>query len=390
MVSGRRFSNMPTEADEYEARIVLGRVVNVRFKNYAVDVSADHDGAVYENVQVGMPYFHFAGGEGIYCMPEVGAHCAIVIPSESSDPFVLCFLGVNEDITEGEAETETSDETEDSESDEPKSTDLDISYRNNRPPMRPGDICFRTRDGNFVHLRRGGIIQIGSTAVAQRLYIPIRNFIKDFAENYSLETAGGKMSWELVNEDDEHNGSVQRFVWREYGEQALGSVMCSVGQLGDNYYDFVMAPELIDTQTGEIKGDAILRITFSKEGEYIRTCTKETLTVNGDRKIVITGKHEEDCDEYIQKVGSSRTIEFNTEKKTGKESVEDLTTKDIRAQNIYLGGTLQSAVFGDALLDWLQTHTHSGTVTPAGIVTITPPVPPPPPALLLSKKVKIG
>jgi hypothetical protein len=383
-MTGYRFPNVPTEGESYDARIFIGRIVNVRYKNYAVDVIVDTTGARFENVQLGMPYFHYTGGEGIYVMPEVGAHCAIVVPSDSTDPFVIGFLGVAEEVTVGEQTTSTTDETEDA-AGESKVTDVDISYRNNRPLMRPGDICIRTRDGAFIHLRRGGVVQIGATAVSQRMYIPVRNFIRDFAENYEMETAGGRMLWELVHEDDEHNAAVQRFIWREYAEHSMASLMCSIGQLGDNYYEFVMAPQYIDVKTGEVKGDVSLSITFSKSGEYIKYCKKETVTVDGDRKITITGKHEESCNEYSQTVDGKRSIDFKEEYKSGKISVETLTKKDIRADLTLLGGSFYSAMLGELWLAWASTHIHldmNGAPTSAPIV--------PPTDAMLSKKVKIG
>jgi len=369
---GTRFRNTFTEADEYPSTIAIGRIINVDYEHYTVDVQLDYDGSVYRYIQVGMPYFHYSEGDGFYAIPEVGARCVVAIPSESSDPVILCFLALAD--TGGPQSSATEEERQTSQ----EGGQIEISYRNNRPPLRPGDIAWRGRDGNFVILRRGGIVQIGSTAIAQRIYLPIRNFIKDFAENYSLNLSGGTMSWELQNEEGDGIPAICRFIWREKAEDKEGSVICEIGDLGDNYFRFSMAPKLIDMTTGEIKGDTILSITFTKEGDEIFSCQKQTITVNGDRKIVITGKHDEECSSYKQKVSLDRTIEFGTETKKGDVSSEDLSgSKTIKAGVINLEagtinlGSTSPAVKGDILqaflnnlIIWLNSHSHATNGAP--------------------------
>jgi len=114
-----------------------------------------------------------------------------------------------------------------------------------------------------------------------------------------------------------------------------------------------MAPELIDMKTGEVQGDTILRIIFSKDGEYIRECQKETITVEGDRIIEIKGAHEETCKTYSQAVQRKRSISFKEERKEGTRSVEDVDVKEIKASSIKLGGNSR-AVKGDELLAFLR------------------------------------
>ena len=72
--------------------------------------------------------------------------------------------------------------------------------------MNPGDIGMTTRDGNFIMLRRGGIVQLGATAMAQTVYIPIRNYIKQFCENYELHTLGGDVEWRVDRVESDPSG----------------------------------------------------------------------------------------------------------------------------------------------------------------------------------------
>ena len=387
--SSRRFRNAPTESGTYSAEIALARIINVHYKSYTVDVSIDHNGTEYENVQVGMPYFHYEAGEGIYVMPEVGAQCVVAVPSESGDPFVLCFLGLMQSVTPGEKDgpqtpEDVEDQAEDIEEGEAEEDEnLDLTYQNNRPLMRPGDIMMAGRDRNFLVLRRGGIVQVGSTAIAQRMYIPVRNFIKDFAENYQMDLAGGRMSWEVLEETESAHRAVQRFVWREYAEHAKGSLKCEIGEVGDNYLEFTMAPELIDMKTGEVQGDTLLRFVFSKQGEQIIECQKQTITVEGDRIITIQGKHEESCKSYSQVVDNKRTVKFSEERKEGTRSVEDVDTKEIKASSIKLGGD-SPAVKGRELMAFLRSvQLTVDPVTSTARFTFVPDT-------IISSKVKLG
>jgi hypothetical protein len=69
------------------------------------------------------------------------------------------------------------------------------SFAGGRPVAKPGDMFLRGRDGQFIVLHRGGVLQIGSNELSQRIYVPLNNLIMDFAENYALHTAGGSIKW---------------------------------------------------------------------------------------------------------------------------------------------------------------------------------------------------
>lgn len=165
------------ESEFRPAEIHTARIVNVNINDWTVDAISDVGDKRFFDMQVMNPYFHYMEGEGIYAMPEVGALCWVCKPSTGlrAAEFILGFQAPFDQYS--------------------------ISYRCGRQSLNPGDIMMRTRDENFIILRRGGVIQIGATPIAQRIYIPIRNFIKDFAENYELHTLGGELTW-LTDRDD--------------------------------------------------------------------------------------------------------------------------------------------------------------------------------------------
>ena len=163
--------------------IETARIVNVNIDDWSVDVtSLPPADKKYFDIQVMSPYFHYSNGEGIYCMPEVGALVWVCRPTEGEfgTPFVLGYQAPYD----GDSQ----------------------SYRNGRQSLNPGDIMLRTRDENFIILRRGGVVQIGATPTAQRIFIPIRNIIKDFCENYELYSFGGELTWTTDRTDQTTTG----------------------------------------------------------------------------------------------------------------------------------------------------------------------------------------
>ena len=148
--------------------VVQGTILSVNSKTHVAEVALDNIHGALPDVQVAALYCHPAGGEGIYFLPEPDATCYVFFPSDGSRPFVLGYVMPPTPV-EGDA--------------------------GGREDLNPGDIVLSTRDDNFVILRRGGVVQIGSSALSQRLYVPLSNFIRDFFENYEALSPLGKISW---------------------------------------------------------------------------------------------------------------------------------------------------------------------------------------------------
>lgn len=172
-------------------------VTDVHPGTWRVDVVTKFDRRTYKGVQVGSAYLHYAGGEGINVMPEIGAKCHVTIPADGSEPFLSSFIAPLE--TKGAEKVVTGDGTTVlvSPDGKTKANPGDASFAAGRPRANPGDIILSTRDRNWIALRRGGVVEIGASPLAQRLYIPITNLVSDVAERYALETAGGAISWGL-------------------------------------------------------------------------------------------------------------------------------------------------------------------------------------------------
>jgi hypothetical protein len=187
------FRNSATSREGHvPGRIVQGKIVNVNMKNWTVDVLGAHDRKRWFNIQIGSPYQNTFAGEGFFVVPEVGSVCMVALTSDSSAPFLLTFIMPPEKITDTSA------------SDAPTGTrshgnnpqyPTDVTYAGGRPNYTPGTLGMTGRDGQFVLLHRGGVLQLGASPLAQRIYIPLTNLVMDVSQRYAHHNIGGAILW---------------------------------------------------------------------------------------------------------------------------------------------------------------------------------------------------
>lgn len=245
------------------ALVERARVVNVNIRDYTVDVKTEFSFKNRFDIPIMVPYCNQVNGEGINFIPEVGATCWICTPSEDGrDAFVLGFTMVDEGG----------------------------SYRGGRPLLNPGDLHYSTRDGNFVVLRRGGVVQIGSTAICQRVFIPIRNIIQDYAENYELHTPGGDLTWQTARKDEDADGhqmclftlSAKEFADDPNDNTVAVLKMGSHGQGVDTILSMLTRD----------KGGGIVQtqLSINKAGQLDLSTKNLNMNVDGDLSILTTGQ----------------------------------------------------------------------------------------------------
>lgn len=224
-----KFRNtMMSTAGHDAGRIVQGRIISINMLKWTVDVRAQYDRKSWLNIQVSSPYLHHSRGEGLSILPEVGATCMVCLPSDSSAPFVLTFIMATETV---EAETPDAPLGTTQHADAPANP-TDSSYAGGRPTPKPGDIMLSTRDGNFVILHRGGVLQVGSTELAQRIYIPMNNLIMDVSQNYEHQNAGGAIKWGIQEGPSTTNYPTQFMqTFRVFANDQYADVKLSCGDL---------------------------------------------------------------------------------------------------------------------------------------------------------------
>jgi hypothetical protein len=402
------FSNSLATSGLGPAWVETGVVANVNVKNLTIDWVSQYTGKQITDLQLMAPYLHYNNGEGFTCVPETGAICVLCFPSDDESPFVMGFLAAPEmegaavgDVTRriddpgveseegGQAKTKG---TTSGGSTAPTANVSDASYRAGRPILNPGDMLWQGRDENFVILRRGGVLQIGATQIAQRIYIPIRNFIRDFCENYELNTAAGTLSWEVKRQDNNPSGDAPTelvLLAREHAQDKKASIKISVGSLEDatkppggdtTFVEVVVAPESIAADDGKVSGTPEYVIRIDKAGNtYVMQAGKRTVEVKGNDKLTVSGNQDISVkgSRTVAVGGSDSTTVTGSHSLTASQSKELIAgEKTIKAAKLNLGDEVASepAILGLKLVSWLKTHVHKV------------PIPPPVDAVVLTKE----
>lgn len=173
---------MSTDAERAASppSIFKGIIVGVHPENFCVDVRCDAGQKTFYDCPVAGLYMNVEHSGGMYHLPELGSQCFVFVLGDDTE-FVL---GFQFDETPRKASREqTSD------------TDSAKSFHGEREPMEPGDIYLGTADENRIVIRKGGIIQVSSTGLAQRIYIPIENMIRDYFQRYQAISPVGEIEW---------------------------------------------------------------------------------------------------------------------------------------------------------------------------------------------------
>jgi hypothetical protein len=393
------FHNSPTTSSQEQAWVETGTVANVNVRNLTIDWVSQYSGKMIPDLQIMAPYVHYNNGEGITCVPEVGAICVVCFPSDEDSPFVLGFLAAPElegaefgkDITkalddpgvETEEDVRKTNSISSGGSTTTEGNQSDASFRAGRPVLNPGDIYLQGRDENFIVLKRGGVLQLGSTQICQRAYVPINNIIRDFSENYELNTAAGTLEWGVERVENNPAGNAPskfQLVAREYAQDAKASIKLLIGALEDeekppngdtSFVELTIAPQNINPDDGSLSGKPVYVLRLDKAGNsYIFQKATRTEEIEGDHSLLVKGKQDVTVTgDQTMTLGARQTINITGEQEiSGKAgSKENWTgTKSITAAAIKMGseGASEPAVLGLKLISWLASHTHPAPNTP--------------------------
>lgn len=308
------------------------RIIDINRKNWTVDCHTVFDQKSFFDIQVATPYVHYTRGEGIYVMPDIGAKCLVCIPSDGPPPFVLAFLMPPETVSDAGSEQAPAG-TQGLQGDVVSPSDS--TYAGGRPQAKPGDIVLRGRDGNFCILHRGGVLQVGSTELAQRIYIPLQNLVTDIAQNYNHFNSGGAISWGIRTSSAEDNPETEyKQTFRVYAGDEFADIRCAVGKVhqpipekpGNDsssldlseleigtedpvVFEMVLAPGGFDTNNGSPNSsarDAVkLKMFFDRAGgamlraegsvslrvrKKLRIRADDSIELLGEKSVTIEGK----------------------------------------------------------------------------------------------------
>lgn len=371
-----------------------GRIINVDMAHWTADVLTKNSQRQLIDMQWAHPYFHFAGGEGIYVMPEVGARVQICMPSDSA-PFILCFLTTFEREATNSSDTEGNQQASLQPDDaETEGNPREVTYRSGRPKMEQGDIMLRTRDGSNLWLHRGGVVEIGSTPVARRFYIPLLNVIRDVCENYELKSLAGEMNWQVSRSDQNAEGDAEAVFTlssRNFSQDEFATVHLKIGHVDDtNRLKLVIAPNAIDPVSGEIEeGEPVYSLEIDEEGSITTTAAKDvTTTITGELSETVDGSvTQEYGSSHNLTVGGSQEIEVSsTHKLSATSSTEEMSagkTFDCQTIKAGTGAIFPVVIMSPAMMAYVMFHTHPSPAGPTG-----PPNGAPPDSAITSSKLK--
>lgn len=343
-------------------------VVDVNKRNFTVSAITRHTSKRYDDLQCALPYFHNDNGEGIYFLPEVGAVCQIFRGSDTTPPFILGFLAIP-------AVTESADGTP-LRSTSSGGSSTDVSFRGRRLDILPGDIVMATRDENFVVLRRGGVLQLGATDLAQRMYIPIGNYIRDFCENYRLDTLGGDLSWTVERQENDPGGDAPvsyAFHLREFAQDEKASFRVrhlppqGTSTEEKSVWEVTVAKNKINTETGAVS-DETYTMVVAMDGT-------KTEFVGASYSVRVTGDFLLEADGNATVRSSKKALVEGTQ----EARLKGTTKAVVEGASVLVGGddAVEPAPLGAQLMTYL------GTLAGAAGA-------PPPPPTLLSRKVKVS
>lgn len=320
-------------------------VTSVNVQTWTCTVQTKYSAKTHSDVQWSSPYHHPTGGEGVHYVPEIGAHCYIAVPVDGTPPFVMGFIAPPAVLT-------SADEKPVRSTDDAGGSPSNVTYQSNRPDLNPGDIAITTRDGNFFILRRGGVVQLGATALAQRVMVPVRNFIHDFAENYELATPAGDVTWLVDRPELDDAGKPAcsyTFHMQEFATDKKATVRIRHLPLSDAggtkaAWEVTVAKNGIDRNTGAVSAEVytLSVLTTGAVSEFIGA--RRSVEVKSDDKLV---------------VGGNRTVEV---KGDSIETAKNLTLKAsntvvVEGEVLRLGDgyAMEPGLLGSAFAQWLST-----------------------------------
>jgi hypothetical protein len=336
-------------------------VMNVNRQTWTCTVKTTYSAKDFQDVQWAVPYHHFDSGEGYHYMPEPGAKCYLGQPNDNTPAFIMCFIAPP-------AQTTSTTDTPARSTSSGGST-TDVSYQSKRPDLNPGDHAITTRDGNFLILRRGGVVQLGATPLAQRIVVPVRNFLHDYCENYELATPAGDVSW-IIDRPELDSTGQQPASWtfhmREYAVDKNATVRIrhlalAAAGAKKSAWEVHIAPNGIDPNTEEVTGPVYTMLILTDGTQTEMIGANRSIEVKGDDTLKVGGN-------------STTTVTGNAKLKAKQIALEASGVASVVGSAVKLGdaNAMEPLTKGNAMAKWLgnvviDTPTGPGTINPASI-----------------------
>lgn len=336
------------------AYIESGRVLDVDIENYTVTIATQYTKKPQSGISFATPYQHFANGEGIYFMPEVGSLCWVCFPSDGSRAFVLAWAAARDDY----------------------------GFRALKKDLNPGDIYLGTRDENFIVLRRGGVVQIGGGPLCQRMFLPVNNIIRDFCENYALHSAAGSFEWSIKRDEMTTDGKRPAHVVLEAREFANDEQAIAALEIGSHDGDGHTILSLNINESGAVGAERKVTLQIGKSGKtFFKVEDSVDIVVNkGDYTLnAVEGNINLTAKKKAAATAAAIELlatEMNVTVTALKGVIELIAASKVTVAPMLevAGGTTPVMLATPQVLAYILTHTHDfvGVAPGSAAVTLMP------------------
>lgn len=201
-------------------RTVRATVVATHPAQRTVDVELDNQDQILYEIEYATPYACEATGTFIDVVPEPGACCYVMFPSDGTRPLIIGWVTTPRFAVYNDE-------------DEPVDT-----YVGGRLGLVPGDLALYNNKGTFVILRHGGTLQIGASPLAQTMYIPVENLIRHFFQNYEGKGIPGEIHWKHGAMKSEDDKTTVQLYWgtKQFAEDQHLTMTVRAGRAGEEEF----------------------------------------------------------------------------------------------------------------------------------------------------------
>lgn len=302
---------------ERQPKIFKARVLSVDRVRCTMEILGENN----QRFTMPTPATYVGGkGQGAFHMPEVNSLLYACCPSDGLTPFMVAGCTVPHEQDDDDADQD--------------------DFRQARPVLNEGDhLVASSDDGNFIILRKGGVIEVGSAQTAQRLYVPLNSLIMDVCQNYQLQTTGGVLSWETRREDETWGGGKNtpaelRLQVKEFtGEDVLIDI--GLGRIQDEDDEQLM---------GGVEGEIVARV-------LINDCYRLWVDKRGNVTHYVHGESiTEHNGKVVERYNQSKTQQilgmFQTRAGTRDTTVAGTDSLDCGDRNMHVRGNLTEIIDG--------------------------------------------
>jgi hypothetical protein len=225
----RKRSSAPIYEGTGDIAVVRAKILSVDPVTWTCKVQSDNDNETHDGISVEPTYLDSEGG-GQFSMPEENSIVWLCYPSKSQQPFIMGHSTLPKQEDEGDPNEEP------------------VDRRMNRPVLNRGDKVLGSSATGYVIVRKGGVVEVAASEDCKRIYIPLTNLIREFAQNWEMNLGAGIIS-SLNRDNDASYGADKtphefQLRFNEFAEDGAPSIDLRMGRIKDEDDQMIPGGEL--------------------------------------------------------------------------------------------------------------------------------------------------